>query len=263
MAWNNLRSFLLRQGLYAARYQRPAAIGQALSALRPNIDQRLLIRIGGDSDGGYLVPDRLDAIAACFSPGVDVTATFETDLAGRGIPSHLCDASVDGPPPGLTPASFEKRFVGPYEDGAYTTLEDWFCRHAALDDGRDYILQMDIEGDEYDVIIATPRPLLRKFRILVIEFHNLERLFDPDAAHRLARAFTKLSHDFQSVHLHPNNGWGELSDGKITLPKFLEVTYLRRDYCAPTTAPIRLPHPLDRQCVPGRDELVLDPAFYR
>lgn len=263
MAWDRLRSALLRRGFYTARYHRPAAIDHTLQALRPRIDQSQLIRVGGAGDGGYLIPDVLSGIAACFSPGVDVKASFEADLAARGIPSHLCDASVEGPPPGFEPASFEKRFLGPYDQGITMSLEDWFTRHAALDDGKDYLLQMDIEGDEYDVIMASSRALLRKFRILVIEFHYLGNLFDPAAAPYLARVFGKLALDFQPVHLHANNGWGSLSDGSITIPKVLEATYLRRDHLRPSNGDMRLPHPLDRKCVPDKDEMLLDPAFYR
>ena len=33
--------------------------------------------------------------------------------------------------------------------------------------------QIDIEGGEYNLIIDTPLNVLKKFKILVIEFHNL------------------------------------------------------------------------------------------
>jgi hypothetical protein len=36
-----------------------------------------LLRIGGDSDGGYLVPDDLENISSCFSPGVSDIFNFE------------------------------------------------------------------------------------------------------------------------------------------------------------------------------------------
>jgi hypothetical protein len=70
-----------------------------------------LVRIGGNNDGGYLIPNDLEGITACFSPGVDVTASFEKDLLERGIKSHLADASVDGPPNGLEVASFTKKYL--------------------------------------------------------------------------------------------------------------------------------------------------------
>jgi hypothetical protein len=39
-----------------------------------------LIRLGADGDGGYLVPDDLEDVAACFSPGVDDRASFESAM---------------------------------------------------------------------------------------------------------------------------------------------------------------------------------------
>ena len=40
-----------------------------------------LLRIGGDSDGGYLLPDDLENISSCFSPGVSDIFDFEFTLA--------------------------------------------------------------------------------------------------------------------------------------------------------------------------------------
>ena len=54
-----------------------------------------LIRLGAKNDGGYLVPDDLDNISCCFSPGVDSTIYFEKDLAKKKIPSYLLDSSID------------------------------------------------------------------------------------------------------------------------------------------------------------------------
>ena len=48
-----------------------------------------LIRVGSEHDGGYLVPDDLESISSCFSPGVSTNADFETELARKGIPSFL------------------------------------------------------------------------------------------------------------------------------------------------------------------------------
>ena len=54
--------------------------------------QTNLIRVGSKNDGGYLVPDDLKNINACFSPGVDLNVSFETDLALKKI--HLFVGSI-------------------------------------------------------------------------------------------------------------------------------------------------------------------------
>lgn len=39
-----------------------------------------LIRIGSENDGGYLVPNILNEVNTCISPGVGHTNSFEKDL---------------------------------------------------------------------------------------------------------------------------------------------------------------------------------------
>src|SRR5690554_7786815 len=54
----------------------------------------ILLRIGGDADGSYLVPDDLHGVSACFSPGVNKIKYFEDYLTDRyGIECHMCDFS--------------------------------------------------------------------------------------------------------------------------------------------------------------------------
>jgi hypothetical protein len=73
-----------------------AEVVAVLELLKPKASKTPLIRIGGDMDGAYLVPDDLDGIVACFSPGVSRTKYFEDFLAERyGIQSHMCDFSCD------------------------------------------------------------------------------------------------------------------------------------------------------------------------
>jgi len=70
---------------------------------------------------------------------------------------------------------FEKKFLGPQETQTHTTLQSWVARNA--NDKTDFILQMDIEDSEYDVLLSTPREVLQKFRIMTIEFHRFRKLF--------------------------------------------------------------------------------------
>ena len=69
-----------------------------LRLLHPQASERPLRRIGGPGDGGYLVPDDLDGIVGCISPGVSTEVGFDLALAEMGIPVFLADASVPAPP---------------------------------------------------------------------------------------------------------------------------------------------------------------------
>lgn len=233
-----------------------ARVRRVLARLWPQDPGIPLIRIGRDFDGGYLVPDDLAGIAACFSPGVDVHATFEQELARRGMACHLADPSVPGPPPGCEGMSFERRFLGSYDSDTHTTLAAWVGRHAA-DHAGDLLLQMDIEGAEFDVMPNVDPALLRRFRILVIEFHKLDWIAQPFVCTRMEECFAKLAIDFVPVHLHPNNASPARPVGPLRVPRAVEVTYLRRDRCTDPVSEARLPHPLDRDNVPVRPPIVL------
>lgn len=251
-----------RLGYFASRLSAPAEMRRVVDALRPFDPGRPLVRIGADGDGGYLLPDDLDGIGACFSPGVDRQASFETALAARGIASHLADRSVAAPPAGFTPASFERMFLGTVDDDGTTTLGRWVERHAPPGSG-DLLLQMDIEGAEYGVIDNADRALLRRFRILVIELHHLDTIGQPFACRRIAEALEKLRLDFVPVHLHPNNYAGLVRIHGLRVPPLLEVTLLRKDRC-PDARPARsrFPHPLDRDNVPRKRRVVLPAEWH-
>lgn len=66
---------------------------EVIKLLRPISTEIELIRIGGEGDGGYLVPNDIDGIKYCFSPGVGLTSSFEEDITKRGVKS-LAGTSV-------------------------------------------------------------------------------------------------------------------------------------------------------------------------
>lgn len=67
---------------------------QLVDMMRPVPCPMGLIRIGGTEDGAYLVPNDLEGIQACFSPGVNNFKRFEDELTLRyRIPCHMCDYS--------------------------------------------------------------------------------------------------------------------------------------------------------------------------
>ena len=112
---NILLQYFLSRGLYISKMRSLNNIKSLVRRLRPiktNID---LVRIGSENDGGYLVPDDMQDVSMCFSPGVDVNASFEIDLLKKfNINSHLADFSVNAPPLDFKPLSFVKKYVGSY-----------------------------------------------------------------------------------------------------------------------------------------------------
>ena len=237
---------------------------ELIKALRPVKTKFDLIRIGGNNDGGYLIPNDLEGIVACYSPGVDVTASFEIDLCKRGIGSHLADASVDGAPSGFTPLSFTKKFLDGYNDTDNINLANWLINTKAYHPKNmgDYILQMDIEGGEYTTIINADRSLLEDFRIICIEIHDTDAWFNPIAWNTVTTFFAKLTQDFHVVHNHPNNNCGQVDAQGVLLPRVFELTLLRKDRSDALGFVEELPHPLDQPNVTDKPELQLSKEWY-
>lgn len=222
--------------------QRLKNLAQKLKPLKTNIN---LIRLGANADGGYLIPDDLEKIEACFSPGVDQIASFESDLLKFGIPSHLADYSVDKVPDGFKAASFLKKFIGANNSDIYITLEDWINKEYEHENCPDLILQMDIEGAEYESLLATPIETLKKFRIMAVEFHNIETWSQQHFLNIVEAVFEKILKEFVVVHNHPNNAMGEVNMNGFIAPRLLEISFLRKDRIKEYNGFSEVPHLLD------------------
>ena len=259
---SKLRNTLAKKGVFLSKVTVDDDLAQFFRDVRPIAVDKELIRVGATSDGGYLIPDDLVGIDACFSPGVADTATFEHDLALRGIRSYLADYSVENAPIENEMVSFEKKFLGDCDDNIYMRLETW-VREKVGDAGHDLMLQMDIEGAEFQVILDTPRDILRRFRIIIVEVHDMEQLFDRDGFRFVNQAFQKLLGDFAVCHIHPNNVDPVWSSGPYTVPRTLEFTFLRKDRVNPTGQVLSFPHRLDTPNLPGRKDITLPDCWWR
>ena len=156
-----------------------AEIASALRHIVPRHSGFELIRVGSKADGGYLVPDDLAEIEACFSPGVNNFKDFEDQLTTRhGIKALMCDYSSDvaklRTPLIAGMQVFEKKWLDVTANEHHLDINDWVQHKASTDS--DLILQMDIEGAEYRNLLHASAKTLSRFRILVIELHGLQNL---------------------------------------------------------------------------------------
>ena len=247
-----------------------------IKSLSPKAVGYGLIRIGHNSDGGYLVPDDLEGIRACFSPGSGGKAFFEKTLAVRyGIKSFIADKideiemtkvqrmkrfirqlkrhktfclSLD--------FDIENKYIGVENNLTTIRLHDWMRKKVRLDSTGDLILQMDIEGDEMDVLMGTPSEVLKKFRIMVIEFHDMY-LYDLSVFSRFESVFRKILSDFGVAHIHPNTCGSRSFYQGIELPRLMEFTFIRKDRILPDNRKLIFPHKLDCKNCPKVPDLVL------
>jgi hypothetical protein len=112
---------------------------------------------------------------------------------------------------------------------------------------------MDIEGDEYVVFLTTPEAVLRRFRIMVVEFHYLHLLPTLQFFRLAAPVFRRLLTTHACVHIHPNSHCGFVEQDGLRLPRMMEFTFLRRDRARVARYAATFPHPLDCANDAGRD----------
>ena len=232
---------------------------ELLKRLAPHNYGHQEIRIGAESDGGYVVPDDFQGVTECFSPGCAGYWHFEKFLEDSyGIHSHICDSENFRPSDLGTKQDFVPYFLGPSTGENFITLNDW-VKQVQIAPDSECILQIDIESAEYLTLIAASPELLKRFRIIVIELHHLEVLKNRHAFEMLYKPFfDKLLLDFDVTHTHANNCCGNWHYVDVSFPVTLELTLHRKDRRKTEGIPKLGPSPLDTPNVAGREELFIN-----
>ncbi len=236
-------------------------IQNLITALGPRSSGHELIRMGPNGDGGYLVPDDLAGVSACFSPGVCSVSDFEKDCADRGMQVFLADKSVEGPAVEHEKFHFIKKYIGSFSTNDFITMDEWVAS-SNLDPDSDLLLQMDIEGFDYETLLNLSDRLMRRFRLIIIEFHSLDSLWNQAYFKLGSRCFEKLLHTHACVHLHPNNCRGLAVRSGVSIPQVMEFTFLRKDRMRESAEALVFPHKLDFDNTPN-PTLTLPDCWYR
>jgi hypothetical protein len=158
---------------------------------------------------------------------------------------------------------FFRRYVGAYTDETYITLQDW-VNQCVPREYNNLLLQMDIEGAEYKVLAFEDLKLIKRFAILVIEFHALQNMQFMPFSEVLEAIFEKLYAHFVVVHAHPNNCCPSTQVGSVLIPNVLEVTFLRRDIITQQvlSKDYILPHRLDRPNISSKPDTRLSREWW-
>lgn len=196
-----------------------------------------LMMIGDGTDGTYILPNDLEGINFCFSPGVGPTAMFEETIYDKfRIKSHLIDATIDKVPSARTDFyTFERKNLGAVTYDNQIDLDTWVKKNIENGSEEDLILQMDIEGAEFSSILSCDQETLRKFRIIAIEIHFLDFLKIKFLSNLVSDFFKKLEKYHVVCFSRANDCCGEIKFGKFNIPRVLELTLIRKDRCKENT----------------------------
>lgn len=246
---NKLTSLLIKSLKLLNAFPTPLTeetrVKNVIFKMRPITTDKSLIRLGPKGDGGYLVPNDLQNIEACFSPGVDKICGFEKDCANLGMKVFLADKSIDDLPEWDSNFTFIKKYIGSTTNEDFCTLND-FVDSMLPNSNNDLILQMDIEGFEYEVFLSVSDKLMKRFRIIVVEFHWLHQLWNKPFFNIISSAFDKILQTHTVVHIHPNNNSEfVVKNYGVEIPSLMEFTFLRNDRIESKTNTNSFPHPLD------------------
>jgi hypothetical protein len=198
-----------------------------IKKLHPIKTEYELIRVGPRGDGGYLLPNDLGGILDCFSPGVGAMSGFELECAKRGMDIFLADASVNNPQFNDSKFHFIKKYIGLNKSNDFVPINNWIEEN--YKNNSDILFQMDIEGAEYDNILNLNKYYLDKIRIFVIEFHDLNKLWEEEFFNKAEKVFNRLLENHVCVHIHPNNSNRLFSKEGIDIPPVTEFTFFRID----------------------------------
>ena len=160
-------------------------------------------RFGSANDGGYLMCENLIApLDAAYSYGVGPNDEWGCEVSRRyHVPVHQYDC-FDPARPTCNGGTFMfhdecvgnqtgyrgKRF--------FDTLENQIRKNG--DTGRHLIIKMDIEGAEWDTLLAAREELLASIPQITMEMHGYN---DP----KILEVIRKLKRNFYLVNLHFNN----------------------------------------------------------
>lgn len=184
---------------------RDRAVRQALlDELQPVVLQNCtLARFGSDADGGYLICQNLiEALGSAYSYGIGPNDDFGCEVSTRySVPVHQYDCFDPARPVCLAGHNvFHNECIGSRREVVDSRIFDTLANHIASngDSGKRLIVKIDVEGAEWDSLMATPDEILGRIDQMPMELHGVDD-------RRFLETVQKLKRTFYVVNLHFNN----------------------------------------------------------
>lgn len=182
----------------------PRVRAQLLEELRPvTLENCTLKRYGGVNDGGYLMCANLaSGVQAAYSYGIATEDAWGCEVSKElGVEVHQYDCFTEHRPvcAGGT-FVFHDECVGPktetVEGRFFDTLPSQIARNGHA--GKPVLMKIDVEGAEWDSLMATPDEVLDTFLQMPMELHGVNE-------DRFLELVRRLKRRFHLVNLHFNN----------------------------------------------------------
>lgn len=210
------------------------------------------IRIGGKEDGGYVMVDPGFGGMA-FSFGVSNYSPWDLEMAERGFKVYQFDGTIDSPTEKHENLIFSKLNITGKDIAKEGTINlkgilDKFNLHKS----KDIILQIDIEGFEWEFFDSISDEDLKRFSQIIVEFHGM---LNYSKLGFYKKIFEKLNKYHQPIHFHYNNCGEILLINNFIVSSLFEVSFLRKDNNKFKPSLDIYPTELDAPCVSRLAEL--------
>jgi hypothetical protein len=181
-----------------------------------------IAKFGDHGDGGYAIVDDLKKSDVLFSIGVGDNVSFDEECERRVSRVVLVDHTVPNFNPPIGNFEIIRKPLVPGEvSGNGVTIHQLLSQQV---DAKDYVLKVDIEGAEWEILSELTTSDLVKFRQIILEFHGLNNFLDLEEK---LGALKKLARTHSPIVVHANNQGSHRFISGMFLPDVLEVTWAR------------------------------------
>lgn len=201
-----------------------AAVELIINCIAPLKYLGSLKRIGGYSDGSYVIPPELiNDKTYLISGGIADNNKFEMYAASQGVTGLQIDNSIIAPPKFHKNMGFINSTLSGKDDSQNTSLKTLIKKAPKR---KKLFLKLDIEGGEIEVLGSTPVSILKRIDCLVIEIHNLSSITEKGC--KIPTLLRNLSRSgLRPIYLQSNNACLSYTIGGTLIPDNIEVTYVK------------------------------------
>jgi len=214
------------------------------------------VRLGGEADGGYVLPQDWGRVGGMLSLGIGPENSFDLASVAAGIEVQAYDFSISSLPQSH-PAIHWHREKITAEDRPHRGEISLAGALGRFSKAGLLGVKMDIEGYEYPALLACPSEPLERILFLTGEFHGFASAIVSGLTRPMEETFQKLQQLFAVIHVHANNQSGCRLCGGILVPQNLELTWVNRKAYSLGPCQELFPTLHDRPNQPGKAELFL------
>lgn len=215
-----------------------------LTEVKKAVTDRPYIRVGADSDGGYVMLDDCSADMKAYSYGINNDVSWDKYMADNyGMDIFMYDHTIDGLPEENIHFNYFKKGIA----GTDKPEDLLFSLRTSLannghTDFNNLILKMDVEGAEWEMINETSSEDLGRFRQIAFELHDFDH---PEKETEILSALEKMNITHFPVWIHGNNHVSAICTEDIILPTAIEILYLNRSHYDYIESPVEFPWEID------------------